>query len=173
MPTNVTAANVIMGPCTSFQIDDQELGATEGGVSVEFKQTTQELTVDQIIDAVDIKPTKNEYTVKTTLSESTLKNLQLAWNQANPPTVDTQTQTTTLNVGLNLNLPEHTLKFVGPAPGGEQRTFTLHRVFQMSSGSVDIAKDKQQGIPVEFRCLPDLTQPAGSEYGTVVDAPAS
>lgn len=165
----VTAANVIMGPCSSFKIDGNELGGTEGGVTVEFKQTVKELEVDQLIDAVDIHPTKNEYIVKTTLSEFTLANLQIAWNQANAPVVDAVAGTTTLDIGLNNTIPGHALTFVGPAPNGKTRTYSANIAKQMSTGTSDVAKDKQSGIPVEFRCLPDLTKAPGSEYGTFVD----
>jgi len=165
----VTAANVIMGACSSFKLDGVELGGTDGGVTVEFKQTTQELSCDQVIDAIDIKPTKNEYSIKTTLAEYTLQNLQLGWNQANAPVVDAETGTTTLGIGVNYEIKSHTLEFVGPAPNGKTRTYTVNIAKQMSSGTTDIAKDKQSGIPVEFRCLPDMTQASGSEYGTYVD----
>lgn len=165
----VTAANVIMGPCISFTVDGQEVGGTSGGVNVEFKQTTQELTVDQVIDAVGIKPTKNEFTVTTTLSEVTLANVQLAFNQANAPTVDAQTGDTTLNLGLNTSLPTHQLVFVGPAPGGGQRTYTINTAVQIASVQSSMALNKQDGLAVSFRCLPDLTQEPGSEYGTVAD----
>lgn len=169
---SVTIANIIIGPCSSFKVDNVDLGGTSGGVTVEKKQSLVDLQVDQL-PAVLKKAIKEEtYTVKTSLSEATLANLQIAWGASAAPVVNAGAGTTTLNIGIEKNVIEHNLVFVGPGIGGTNklRTFTLNRAISMVTGSQQISKDKETVFPVEFACLPDLTKAAGSEYGTVVDS---
>lgn len=166
----VNTANIIIGPCTSFKTDNTDVGGTDSGVQVQKASTMVDLKVDQITAVVKKGLTADKYTVKTQLAESILTNLQLAWDVTAAPVYNGGLGTTTLSLGVEKTVNEHTLTFVGPAPGGKTRTYTVHRAVAMISGSaLDIAKDKQHVIPVEFEILPDLTQPAGSEFGTIVD----
>lgn len=174
MPSTVTVGNIIAGPCTSFEVDGTAVGGTSGGVTLERKMTYTDLEVDQIVGVVKQALSKDAITVTTTLSEATLNNLQIAFNISNAPVVNTTPANTTLSVGVEKAPIEHTLTFVGPCPAGSgsytARTVTIHRAINMSTAKMDFVKDKEQGYHVQFTCLPDLTQTAGSEYGTVVDA---
>lgn len=169
MATTVTTTNIIIGPCTSFQLDGTELGGTSNGVSVEKKQTTTNLECDQIAGAVGAGLSDEAYTIKTELAEATLANLQLAWGLSTAPTTDAQTPaTTTLNLGLESDVIEHTLTFVGKAPGGKTRTYSVNRAIAVVSGAHQLDKKKQITFPVEFTIFPDLTK-TGAEFGTVAD----
>lgn len=164
----VTQTNIIIGPCTSFKVDSTDIGATAGGVTVDMQDKFQDVEVDQVAGVVAKGITTRTMTVKTQLAEATLENLQIAWNQSKPVTTDAQAGTKTLGIGLDLVPPYHALTFIGPGPGGKQRTFTVHKAVT-SGASYDIAKDKPGFYSVTFECVPDLSQPAGQEFGTVVD----
>lgn len=167
----VTTGNVIAGACTSFSVDGNPTGGTEGGVDIEKKQTFVDLSIDQITGVARKQLKEETYTVTTSLAEATLQNLYVAWNNPTAPVVSTSPANTTLNVGLSPGAPtEHVLVFVGPCPTGtySSRTFTLHRAIGMSTGKISYTKDKQTVFPVTFECLPELTN-VGNEYGTVVD----
>ena len=170
----VTTSNIIAGPCTSFTVDASAVGGTSGGVKTTRKMTFTDLEVDQIVGVLKKALSKDELTVKTTLSEATLNNLQIAWGVTAAPVVATTPASTTLNVGVEKSPVEHTLTFIGPCPPGSgtytTRTVTFHRAISGVNGDLDFIKDKEQGYKVTFTILPDLTQTAGSEYGTVVDA---
>ncbi|MCL6454371.1 MAG: hypothetical protein K6T78_12235 [Alicyclobacillus sp.] len=172
-PMTITTANIIIGPCTSFTVDGNPVGATSGGVTFEKKQTYTDLSIDQITGIAKKAIKEETYTVTTTLAEATLQNLQYALSLSAAPVVSTSPATTTLNLGLESGAVEHKLVFVGPCPPSSSnyktRTFTLNRAINVSAVKMEIAKDKEQMYQVSFECLPDLTQPAGSEYGTIVD----
>lgn len=170
----VTTGNIIIGACTSFKVDGTDLGATSGGVTVEKKQTFTDLQVDQITGITKKAIKEETYTITTQLAEATLANLQIAFGASKAPVVSTTPANTTLNLGLESGSVEHALEFVGPCPPGtagyKTRTFTLHRAVNVTATKIDLARDKETLFAVSFECLPDLTQPSGSEYGTVVDA---
>lgn len=176
MPTTpyVTKGNIITGPCKSFTVDSTAVGATSGGVKATRKQTMTDLEVDQIVGVIKKALSKDSMTVETTLAEATLDNLQIAWGVTAAPVVATSPASTTLSVGVESSPVEHTLTFVGPCPPGTgsytTRTVTFHRAVNVTTADMDMQKDKEQGYKVTFDILPDLTQTAGSEYGTVVDA---
>lgn len=174
MATNVTVGNIIAGPCSSFTVDSNQVGGTSGGVTLERKMTYTDLEVDQIVGVLKQALSKDAVTVTTTLSEATLANLQLAFNVTAAPVTATTPASETLSIGVESSPVEHTLTFVGPCPAGTSnfttRTISIHRAINMSTAKMDFIKDKEQGYQVQFTCLPDLTQTAGSEYGTVVDA---
>lgn len=174
MATNVTTGNIIIGACTSFQVDATECGATSGGVTVEKKQTFTDLQVDQITGIVKKAVKEETYTITTSLAEATLANLQIAFGASKAPVVSTTPASTTLSLGLESGSVEHELIFIGPCPPGatsyKTRTYTLHRAVNVTATKIDLARDKETLFAVSFECLPDLTQAAGSEYGTVVDA---
>lgn len=170
----VTTSNVIIGACTSFQVDGNDLGATSGGVTVEKKQTFVDIQVDQSTGVV-VKAVKEEtYTITTELAEATLNNLQIAFGLGSAPVVSTSPANTTLDLEAQGGAAiEHTLTFVGPCPPGTAsyttRTFSLNRAVNVTATKIEMARDKETLYQVAFQCLPDLTQ-TGHEYGTVVDA---
>jgi hypothetical protein len=167
--TTIDVANLIIGPCTSFQVDTKDVGGTSNGVQIEKKQKLNPITVDQIPGEVAQAIEDEAYTIKTELPAVTLANLQLAWGLSQAPVTDAGTPSKqTLSVGIERKVIEHALTFTGPAPGGKTRTYTCTRAVTMVAGAATMDKKKQMAYPVEFKILPDLTS-AGSEYGTVVD----
>lgn len=172
---NVTTGNIIIGACTSFSVDSVDCGATSGGVMVEKKQTFTDLQVDQITGIIKKAIKEETYTITTELAEATLTNLQIAFGASAAPVTAVSPASNTLSLGLESGAIEHKLTFVGPCPSGgtaayKTRTFTLNRAVNVTATKIDLARDKETLFAVSFECLPDLTQPAGSEYGTVVDA---
>lgn len=170
----ITTNNIIIGPCSSFTVDSTPVGGTSGGVAFEKHQKLVDLQIDQLVGTAKKGVTDETYTVITTLAESTLQNLQFALGLGAAPVVSTTPATTTLSLGIQTQTHEHALVFVGPCPPGgttsyTTRTFTLHRAVNVTAVKLEISKDKEQLIQLSFQCLPDTTQPPGSEYGTIVD----
>jgi hypothetical protein len=167
----ITRGNIIAGPCSSFTVDGNPIGGTSGGVTMERKTTMVDLEIDQIVGSVRKVPSKDVITVTTTMAESTLANLQVAWGIATAPVVATTPASETLDVGVVTSAIEHALVFVGPCPSGTytSRTVTLHKAVSVATAKLSFEKDKEQAYQVTFDILPDLTQTAGSEYGTIVD----
>jgi hypothetical protein len=77
-----------------------DIGATQGGVTVEVDNTYDQLTVDQLVDPVGARLTKRLIQVTFKAAETTLNNLQVAMNSlmsqssgAGYATADPQTTT--------------------------------------------------------------------------------
>lgn len=148
----------------------RSLGFTSGGVEVTYAPEFTDIEVDQLLDAALIFKSKMMVSVKTTLVESTLENLLVAWGQGNA----------TLTSGSDLGISsgslgdypvERSMVFVGPGPrvsGGAryQRVYHVRRALQVDSTAVALNRTEATQIPVSFRCLPN---PAFSykEYGRV------
>lgn len=170
MPTTVNTQNIITGACTSFLVDTNELGSTQGGVTVTVKDTFLDISPDQVIGVIKKVITKRVVTVDVTMEEMTLANLKIAWNLGS--TITTGTGTSTLGVGMDKSSVEHTLTFVGPGPQGATRTFAINRAIGYSASALNMQKDKDTVNKVTFECMPDLTKTAGQEYGTITEATA-
>jgi len=157
--------NILVGPAEVF-VDGVSVGWTEGGVEIEKSVDIFEKEVDQHFDALDIVATKWTLTVRTAFAEATLENLKIAWNetstiQAGPPK--------RLGIGLQQEIPEHQLEFVGPGPNGTNRRYRFWRAKLVGSSGHAYKKDDKVIFPVEFRILPDETRTEDERYGEVLD----
>lgn len=172
----VNVNNIIIGPCKSLKIGVKggslsDVGGTSGGVQVAKKRDYVNVEVDQYAATMKKSIKHESYTIKTTLSEATLKNLAYAWDNPQPTTLVGPPSQTSLGMGIvgDMTPTEYELEFVGPAPSGATRTFTIHRAISMGSATPTMDKNKETVYAVEFECLPDLSATAGEEFGTVVD----
>jgi len=163
----VNRFNILVGVGT-VAVDGIDIGATEGGVTMEKAVEVYEKEVDQLLDATDLVPTKFSVTVETQLAEATLANLKLAWNEKAAITEDANKRS--LPIGLRQDLPEHVLVFKGKSPEGKDRTYTVYRAIQAESSGHGLKKNEKVVFPVKFRCLPDIARPLEEQYGLVEDS---
>lgn len=166
------AQNVLVGLGT-IKVDGTSIGYTSGGVTLTATANRVDKEVDQSYAPIGILKVSESFGVKTNLAETTLENLKLVWEQtATITTVIGPPDTRTLKWGMNSSVIEHTLQFKGKSPQGYDRTFDLFKAVVFEAGDIDHKKDGITQIPVTFRILPDITKPAGEEYGTIEDVTA-
>jgi hypothetical protein len=165
----VNPSSIIIGPCQSFKVDDTDVGSTQGGVSLNNSDKFRNISVDQIIGTIKKARTDRTIQVVTTLVETTLENLKLAWNLESTITTDGTTGAKTLGIGIDTALTEHTLEFIGPGVDGQTRTFHVNRAVGYASGNMQIRKDQEAVVKVTFDCLPDMSLAEGQQYGTIVE----
>lgn len=176
----VTFTNILVGEAT-LSVDGSDVGATQDGVNISWEPDMVDIEIDQFGDAARVVQSRVKVMVKTTLAEGTLSNLGLAWGykrsgvSSNQPGVNAAVGgTQTMNLGLHGVYPEeHTIAFVGSAPGStasttKTRTYTCNRAIQYTSSEHSLQRSENVKLPVEFRILPDVTL-TGKEYGTIVD----
>lgn len=149
--------NVLVGAATIF-IDDNNLGWTSGGITIEHSSEFYGVEVDQDQYIVKSFRTKEAFKIKTNLVENTLENLKIAWGIAS--TIDESTTPGSRRLVLGASAdesPEHTLDIYGNAPGHpggtRQRKVHFYRVVSVEFGSLVIEKNKEQVIPVTFEAL--------------------
>lgn len=166
-------------------------GLTSEGVDISYEPGYGEVMVDQLLDVAKIFKQSLKVTAKTTLSEATLANLEVAFG--NDGTVGvwsgaTSAVSMTLAAGaLGAEPVERSLVFVSQsAPGGTlnawgagsavaasaanqtERVYVARRVVSMDTVAHSLKRDAATVFPVTFRLLPDTTYPT-SEYGKIID----
>lgn len=164
----VDTANIIIG-AGILKIDGEEVGATRDGVVMGRTVEFYDVTCDQANGVIKKHLVNQTRVLRTSLLEATLENLKLAWGGIIEE--DDVEGTKTLKMGVKDGSEEHTLTFIGPAPGEyKTRTYTVHRAINVSASEHSYLKNGEVVIPVEFEILPDMTQPEGEEWGTIVDS---
>lgn len=159
-------------------------GFTTEGVEVEYSPEFTDVEVDQLLDAALIYKTKQTVTVKTTLAEATLENLQFVWGLPSAALKTTGAgfdggnltagdKEIGIHEGALGDYPvERSMAFVGAGPRVQgqktERVYHLRRVLQTEASSFGLKRAETTVYPVSFRCLPDPSK-TGAGYGTIRD----
>lgn len=169
----------------------KQMGLTTGGVELSYAPNYGDVTVDQLLDAARLFKQSMTVNVRTTLSEGTLENLNLALGQSTDQfsVINSGVSSeTTLKIGgdqLGEAPVERSLVFVGQAPyfmtktgvtslvstsTKKERVYIARRVVQMETVAHALKRDGATEFPVNFRCLPDVDFASdNSEYGKIID----
>jgi len=166
----------------------REVGLTTGGVELSYEPNYGEVTVDQLLDAARLFKQAQKVTVKTTLTEGTLENMNMVFGQGADKLVANNTSKVTLSLSggaLGEAPAERTLVFVGQSPykfsdgttttnwdttHTKERVYVARRVIQMETVAHALKRDGATEFPVSFRCLQDTTRIAqGDDYGYIID----
>jgi hypothetical protein len=189
---NVVVTNIVVGEAeikignsnttaTMAEFDTANMvsvGATSGGCEIMWAPDMVDIEIDQFGDAAKIIQSKVKVTLKTTLVESTLKNLTYAWNfnQATALAADNAdgANTKTFRFGIqSVNPIEKAIQVNGYAPGTSATTplyrkFNTKRAISFESSSVSYKRAEASTFAVSFRILP-VVGDVGYEYGKVID----
>lgn len=160
----------------------RHVGGTQEGVEVGYDPEMGEVEVDQLGDAALLFNTGVTVTMNTTLAEATLDNLLLSWGiHEDRLETDATTDVDTLWLGApdaddlpDNTPPEHKLIVVGRAPKAadgarRERVYVANRAISIDAASHTLRRTEATVFPVSFRLLPDPSQPAGQEYGRIMD----
>jgi len=161
-----SADNVLIG-LGKLSVDGVSAGYTSGGVMIVMTADRMDLEVDQSYAPVGIHKVKETFELRTSLAEATLANLKTIWEQSEA--VVEASPTRTLSWGMNPNVIEHELEFIGKSPEGYDRTYTVYKGVIWEVGEITHQKDAITTVPVTFRILPDIDKGVGKEYGEIVD----
>lgn len=141
-----------------------EMGSTRSGVQASRNNTETQLDIDQIYSSILGVPDEWEMTVQTQFAETTLENLQLAW-EGGSITVDT-TQSPNerhLPLGAPTSYTQKRLavlhqKTIGPSAGGIRAVVYRSVTRSPQNSTLDYQKTGQmQTIPHTFRAYADWT----------------
>lgn len=158
--------NVLVG-VGELKVDGSGIGFTSGGLMLQHATEKMEKEVDQSYAPVGIHKIKETFALVTNLAEASLANLKMAWDQTQ--SIVTTSTKRTLSWGMNPNVVEHTLQFIGISPEGLARTYTVRKAVIWETGDMNHSKDGITLIPITFRILPDTAMSAGLEYGSIED----
>lgn len=154
-----------------------DLGSTAGGVDIARNNTETQIEIDQILASIATIPDEWEMTVTIPFADTTLENLQLAWEGGTISVDVTQTPNERhLPFGNPLAYTQRRLALVHQktlgTSAGKMRAAVL-RIVQRSpqNSSLNYSKSgKQQTIPHVFRALADVNvSEQNARFGEFVD----
>lgn len=163
----------------------REAGLTTEGIDVSYEPNYGEVTVDQLLDVAKIFKQSLRVTMKTSLTEATLQNMELAFGLSGATSFAASSTTLQLAAGalgsdpieraiiaVSQSAPEGTVWGTSgnatPPTGSTERIYLARRVVSMDTVAHGLKRDSATVFPVTFRCLPD-TGWSNSEYGKVID----
>jgi hypothetical protein len=142
-----------------------------------------DIEIDQYGDAAKVIQSRVKVLVKTTLAESSLNNLALAWSYdrttGGSDIIDENDgeDTRTFLFGSQSVYPrEYALQIKGNAPGASasvsrSRKFNTKRAVSFTSSMISMKRAEAAMFEVQFRILP-VTEDVGYEYGKIIDQTA-
>ncbi len=147
------------------------LGAIDGGVSVEREQTLEEHFIDSETGPVDVSRTAEALLIEANLVEPTLTNLGKALNNLTPSADGGPPAIETLAGYRGSTVAKQALLFRANSPEGPGKAGQTYIPRGYFAGDLGMAhrKDEQTVVPVEFRALVDDTAPTSAErFGVTV-----
>lgn len=179
----VTSTNVIIGAGTMYVADvgtadanmfsaAYDVGGTSGGVEISYEPEYKDIEVDQEFAPIAKKKIREKMTVKTTMAESTLQNILLAWGLP-----ATRLSNGTLSFGESevSDAVEKQVYIRGKGPNGQNRTVKLWRCTPQGNATFAFKKDDVTFVNVEFMVLASSTKAGnvatlpGEKMGQIVD----
>jgi len=190
----VNVANIVVGEATlklgtnanattiAAMDNFADIGATQNGVEISWEPDIVDIEIDQFGDAAKLIQSKVKVMVKTTLAESTLNNLAIAWNYDDTTGGDdvkanfegSPGSTNTFLFGTQNVYPrEKGLVITGSAPGSsaaavKTRKFYTKRAISMESSMISMKRAEATMFTVGFRILPTVAD-TNYEYGKIID----
>lgn len=181
----VSASNAAMGPGTlyvaTFGATEPtkdatpgagwtDCGGTLGGVKISVEQEYKMLEFDQVTMPVGSRKTKQGITVKASLAEVTLNNLQAVLNDGTLSTATAGYTTFTPDVSALNTGTEPSYKAIlidGAGIGGETRRLIVRKVLSTDNVELEYTKDGQQVFAVTFTGLYVSSSTAPYVFGQV------
>ena len=148
-----------------------DLGAIDGGVSVQREQTLEELFVDDETGPVDVTRTAESLRVRASLAEPTLTRLGAVLAGAAPSRDAGPPSTETLGAYRGAAVAKRALLFRAGSPEGPGKRGQTYIPRGYFAGELGMAhkKDAQTLAPVEFRALVDEEAASPAErFGVTV-----
>lgn len=171
--TRTTAGFGLYDPVGSWL----DLGSTRGGINIARNHTEASIDVDQILAALATMPEEWEFTITTQFAETTLENLQIAWEGGTIAVDVTQTPNERhLPMGNPVTLQQKRLailhqKTLGSSVG--KLRAHVFRIVQRSpqNSQVDFMKTGNQStLPHVFRAFADpYVADQNARFGEIID----
>lgn len=144
-----------------------DVGALEGGVSLEMTREYYDLTADPWLGPVDKLKIKEQMIVKVAMAEVTLANLAIAFDYPS-----TAVAGSTFTFGGDSTSTKRTIYINGDGPSGGTRKITLHKCVIVGNAAHAYKKGDKTIVEVEIHLLEDTSKAANERFGTIVDTGA-
>jgi len=145
-----------------------DVGYIKGGVQIQHSVDWVDIEVDQALGKIDMVPKKEEITLKFSMAEATLANLQAAIGHGG-----VAISGTTLKMSDSASAIYKTVFINVKGPSAGTRKYTFWRVVFTGKVSPAYKKDNETLFDVEAEVLCDTTKDSTVRFGQIDDAVAS
>lgn len=154
-----TIADVINLSTYDATADWHDLGATKTGIQITVNNAEEEFDVDQVVGAIDTRPTTWEVSVGSALAEMTLERLQIAWEGSPISAAAGSDNAREIGFGQPTSYTLRRLAVLFQRESGKIRGYFFRKAQRTPQEStVTHAKTGEQiSIPVRFKCLADTS----------------
>jgi len=171
LTSNVSARTTLAADTTNWR----DVGYTTDGLEVMYEPQYGEVNVDQSLDAVLLFKQSIKVSLRTTMSEATLENLQVAFNQkAGLVRTDADNATLEMQGGTLGEYPqERSICAIGGAPrptlgtSNSERVYYAARIMDVDAVNHSLKRNEETKFQVNFRLLPLAS--TSNAYGRIVD----
>lgn len=161
----VQSTNTVkVGAYQALEAAAVDCGYTDGGIEISIGGEIKEIFDDQHLAAIAAVTTKESFSVKFNMLESSLANIAMASGQ---PT--TAVSGSTLTSGGKTDIYDYKTAYInvkGPGPGTAK--ITIYKAKIKGDSSLKFQKDGVTLVPVEIMALCDTTRSAGDQLYTIV-----
>lgn len=172
-----TSLSDILNPTTGVLASGwNDMGATDGGLTLRRGADTEEWEVDQVLGAIDEFITAWNMTLETNLAEASLENFQIAWQASSPITTDaTPTpDERTIGIGDPETFTQRMIAFVVDKRKVSGTGYIRAYVFwiaQLDGADSDhsFVKGEKTLIPLSLKILADTTEEEYKRFGIILD----
>jgi hypothetical protein len=166
----VNALKIRVGAPDVMTLFNVDLGSSIGGAELVYTPTNFLIEIDQVIQAVAVFKTKEEFIFSVALAQYqiNLVTLSFGYAAAGVTTVTGTPNTDTSYFGGQVQLTKGTFDWTVPKNDGTTNHLLGHfnNVFSYKPGKLNYAREKHTEISkVELYALADLTQVAGQQAG--------
>ena len=145
-----------------------DIGFIKGGVQIQHSVDWYDVEVDQVLGIIDKVPKKEGITLKFSMAEATLANLQAAIGHGG-----VAVSGTTLKMSDSASAIYKTVFITVKGPSAGTRKYTFWRVVFTGKVSPAYKKDNETLFDVEAEVLCDTTKDSTVRFGQIDDAVAS
>lgn len=142
----------------------RDLGATDGGISLETKVETEPVYVDQAADPIQALLKSRETLIKAPLAENSLMNVAAGFGVAQSAVAGV------LQIGSTAGLRVDRIMLKTPAPGGLYRWTVAHSCVNEGTTTIRAAKDGKSLVELQLRVYLDTTLPAAYQLLDIKEA---
>lgn len=155
--------NIVQGSAELW-VDGVNMGFTYESVKQTLEREYTDIIVEQVKGPISSVLVMENSNITTVLSEITLNNVRMAWDQAGSSLIGG----TFLSIGTEGGANFHTLTIVAPAnpkSGYLYKNYHIFKALSYANVESDHARGAQSKIPVTFKCFKDVLN--GNLFGYV------
>jgi hypothetical protein len=150
------------------------VGFTNGAANLAYKPTFYMVETEQAFAEVAVVPTGEEATLDFNALEVTYQNMARAFGQGTTHVVTGPPVQNAIHVGSKPTVATQVVAgYSRKRSGTGYYIVTLYQGYSFNGGTLPFVRREDTKIPIQIRCLADLSRPIGDQLFQIVEYPAN